>query len=179
MKVDTVNNNMYNVQFIKHIQVDDEGHSHVVTICKIFTIRKFRDGEYDKNLIGVGESKQNPKDVYDHVFGKKLALQRALVEGYFPDTTYIMDRIERTMVWQRFVEEFGSVDGGVPSVSDDQLMRSFVSQVLIWVSDQYVIVNADGEPEPTVEEMMEAFNNDLNASPIEMLRNAQDENGIA
>jgi len=178
MKVDTVNN-MYNVQFIKRTQVDDEGHSHVVTICKIFTINETQTGEYERDLIGVGESKQNPKDLYDHVFGKKLALQRALVASHFPAITYTMDRIEHTMVWQRFVEEFGSIDGGVPSVSDDKLMRSIIKEVLVWVSSTYTIVKNDGEPELTAEDMMEAFNEDIDANPMEMLRNAQDENGIA
>jgi len=97
-----LNNDTFRVQFIKEVESRRGGRTTITTICKIFRYAcniEQEDGSTKPlwEAFSFGVARQNPVDKYNHLIGKRVALQDAL---------YHFDRVERSVFAQRLEKEF-------------------------------------------------------------------------
>lgn len=115
MKVQIIDT-IFNVQFIKnpmkvkYRKYKQDGSFKVKTGIRTDTYCKIRVGD---QVISTGKSSCSPVDKYNHVKGKALAMERALLNDDFIDTgvlNYDMVPIRevRTEFWYNFAFEFGA-----------------------------------------------------------------------
>ena len=106
----------FNVQFIKQHETSFREKQLIDTFCKIFRYSNYSivvDGKLKtaKVLIAQSAAYQSPKDQYDKVLGKKIALTRALASHSFCKQFQHLDpdqlKLIRTAFWNAFWDEFG------------------------------------------------------------------------
>jgi len=125
-----LNNDTFRIQFIKEVESRRGGRTTITTICKIF---KYAGEEVERetgkespiwSLFSTGVARQNPVDKYNHLIGKRVALQHAMIKQVIPatveeipmyelcsiaadpDILYHFDRVERSVFAQRLEKEF-------------------------------------------------------------------------
>jgi hypothetical protein len=123
MKVQIIDT-VFNVQFIKnpvkvkYKKYKQDGSFKVKTGVRIDTYCKIRVGDL---VISTGKSSCSPIDKYNHVKGKAMAMERALLSYNFsaadvavgvPDYVMIPVREVRTEFWDEFAAEFGGGSNG-------------------------------------------------------------------
>jgi hypothetical protein len=130
-----VNNNTYRVQFIKEVEPRRGGRTTIKTICKIF-LYVGEDTREDGRVVRkweemhVGVARQNPVDPYNHMIGKRVALQKAMIafdpnnvidirrlsdneweemiENWTDEIRYYFDRVERSTFARALEAEFNN-----------------------------------------------------------------------
>lgn len=131
-----LNNDTFRVQFIKEVEPRRGGRTTIKTICKIFKYAgeeacEKACEEYENQtrliweLFSAGVARQNPVDKYNHLIGKRVALQHAMIKvpegadtplgrllielseiASHMETFYHFDRVERSVFAQRLEREF-------------------------------------------------------------------------
>lgn len=127
-----LNNDTFRVQFIKEVEPRRGGRTTIKTICKIFKCIEescIDNGpiQYKWELFSTGVARQNPVDKYNHMIGKRVALQHAMIKNLnevqrielcnkifvtigeiyeVPKDLYHFDRVERSVFAQRLEKEF-------------------------------------------------------------------------
>jgi hypothetical protein len=91
----------FRVQFIKEVESRRGGRTTITTICKIFKCvgKQTQSEGLSKSIweeCSIGVARQNPRDKYNHLIGKRVALQHAM----------FFDRTERSVFAQRLEKEF-------------------------------------------------------------------------
>jgi len=126
-----LNGQTFRVQFIKEVEPRRGGRTTITTICKVYLYKGEEACEKDETktrpiweLFSAGMARQNPVDKYNHLVGKRVALQHAMIKvtsptdvedacmeelcniAAYPDTLYHFDRVERSVFAQRLEREF-------------------------------------------------------------------------
>lgn len=92
---------VYRVDFVKYQQMQGKRCGCIDTQCIIFESTTNSIAFIQKTSVF---AVQNPKDKYDKITGKKIALTRALKRAGF-------NKSNRIMFWDAFLKTFGTLDG--------------------------------------------------------------------